>query len=327
MEPAASCFSGFFMAFLLLQITVPTQATSLDIQINIRVPDAEGILVECTSGSLIPPAEMTWRDSKGNIIPHSSKFDSQDSTGLLYLKSRILLKNRTHGPVTCSIYNETTNQEKKKSIVLPDVLFKPEYMSLISNKTTCPVIYLSFILALHFLKGILVCYFLRKKWGRKREGELKLVYSKRMRLCYEFVCECLPLGLYIGFLPLYLMFRSRASILDDAYPLYSSWIWDVCIILVVMMTFFTVLILFLLCTLNTREQESQEIEIRPLRHIPHDSTQRRAQLVLGRYREETMQLQGNYEEDNFGQHQEDCEEAIFNALQPLRLDCNLNRET
>lgn len=94
-------------------------ATSLDIQINIRVPDAEGILVECTSGSLIPPAEMTWRDSKGNIIPHSSKFDSQDSTGLLYLKSRILLKNRTHGPVTCSIYNETTNQEKKKSIVLP----------------------------------------------------------------------------------------------------------------------------------------------------------------------------------------------------------------
>ncbi|MEJ1282615.1 selection and upkeep of intraepithelial T cells 10 [Cricetulus griseus] len=212
-------------------------STSLDIQINIRVPDAEGILVECTSGSLIPPAEMTWRDSKGNIIPHSSKFDSQDSTGLLYLKSRILLKNRTHGPVTCSIYNETTNQEKKKSIVLP------------------------------------------------------------------------------------------ASILDDAYPLYSSWIWDVCIILVVMMTFFTVLILFLLCTLNTREQESQEIEIRPLRHIPHDSTQRRAQLVLGRYREETMQLQGNYEEDNFGQHQEDCEEAIFNALQPLRLDCNLNRET
>uniref|UniRef100_A0A8C2MGW7 Ig-like domain-containing protein n=1 Tax=Cricetulus griseus TaxID=10029 RepID=A0A8C2MGW7_CRIGR len=283
MEPAASCFSGFFMAFLLLQITVPTQATSLDIQINIRVPDAEGILVECTSGSLIPPAEMTWRDSKGNIIPHSSKFDSQDSTGLLYLKSRILLKNRTHGPVTCSIYNETTNQEKKKSIVLPDVLFKPEYMSLISNKTTCPVIYLSFILALHFLKGILVCYFLRKKC------------RSIMRLCYEFVCECLPLGLYIGFLPLYLMFRSRASILDDAYPLYSSWIWDVCIILVVMMTFFTVLILFLLCTLNSKE--------------------------------ETMQLQGNYEEDNFGQHQEDCEEAIFNALQPLRLDCNLNRET
>uniref|UniRef100_A0A8C2MHV0 Ig-like domain-containing protein n=1 Tax=Cricetulus griseus TaxID=10029 RepID=A0A8C2MHV0_CRIGR len=245
MEPAASCFSGFFMAFLLLQITVPTQATSLDIQINIRVPDAEGILVECTSGSLIPPAEMTWRDSKGNIIPHSSKFDSQDSTGLLYLKSRILLKNRTHGPVTCSIYNETTNQEKKKSIVLPDVLFKPEYMSLISNKTTCPVIYLSFILALHFLKGILVCYFLRKKCRSMQD-------SKRMRLCYEFVCECLPLGLYIGFLPLYLMFRSRASILDDAYPLYSSWIWDVCIILVVMMTFFTVLILFLLCTLNSK---------------------------------------------------------------------------
>lgn len=44
-------------------------AMSLDIQINIQVPDTEGVLLECTSGSLIPPAEMTWRDSNGNIIP------------------------------------------------------------------------------------------------------------------------------------------------------------------------------------------------------------------------------------------------------------------
>ncbi|XP_037059232.1 selection and upkeep of intraepithelial T-cells protein 10-like [Peromyscus leucopus] len=155
MASVASCLAGFFMAFLLLQITVLTQAMSLDIQINIQVPDAEGVLVECTSGRLIPPAEMTWRDSKGNIIPHSSKFDSQD--GLLYLKSSILLKNRTHGPVTCSIYNVTTNQEIKRSIVLPDVLFKPEYMSLMSNRPSYPVIYLTIILVLYCLKAILVC--------------------------------------------------------------------------------------------------------------------------------------------------------------------------
>ncbi|XP_005072285.1 selection and upkeep of intraepithelial T-cells protein 10 [Mesocricetus auratus] len=328
MEPATSCFSGFFKAFLLLQITVPTQVMSLDIQISIRVPDAEGILVECASGSLFPPAEMTWRDSKGNIIPYSSKLDSQDSTGLLYLKSSILLKNRTHGPVTCSIYNVTTNQEKKKSIVLPDVLFKPKYMSLMSNKTSCPVIYLSIIFFLHFLKGILVyCCLLRTKCNSMED-------LKRIRLVYEFACECVLLALYIGFLPLYLMFRNRASILDDdAYSLYSSWLWDVCVILIVVMAFFTVLISLLFCTLNTKEQESQghselEDEIPPLLHLTDDSTQQSSPLLfLGHYREETIQLQGNYEEHNFHQHQGSCEEDIFNALQPLRLDCNLNQGT
>ncbi|XP_037058720.1 selection and upkeep of intraepithelial T-cells protein 10-like [Peromyscus leucopus] len=169
MQPAASCLAGFFMAFLLLQITILTQGMSLDIQINIQVPDAEGVLVECTSGSLIPPAEMIWRDSKGNVIPHSPKFDSQD--GLLYLKSSILLKNRTHGPITCSIYNVTTNQEKKRSIVLSDVLFKPEYMSLMSNRPPCPVIYLSIIFVLHCLRGILVfcCLRWRKKFVKGKE--------------------------------------------------------------------------------------------------------------------------------------------------------------
>nr|XP_006977855.1 selection and upkeep of intraepithelial T-cells protein 10-like [Peromyscus maniculatus bairdii] len=251
MQPAASCLAGFFMAFLLLQITVLTQGMSLDIQINIQVPDAEGVLVECTSGSLIPPAEMIWRDSKGNVIPHSPKFDSQD--GLLYLKSSILLKNRTHGPITCSIYNVTTNQEKKRSIVLSDVLFKPEYMSLMSNRPSCPVIYLSIIFVLHCLRGILVFCCLR--WRKKIvKGKDLLTDSfsglNKMRFSYELTWECLPLVLYIGFLPLYLNFRSRASILDNAYSLYSNWLWDVCIILVVMMVFFTGLILLLLGTLN-----------------------------------------------------------------------------
>ena len=97
-------------------------AMRMDIQIKIQVPGTEGVLVECTSGSLIPPAEMTWRDSKGNIIPHSTTVDSQDTAGLLNLKSSILLKNRIQGPITCSIYNVTTNQEKKRSIVLPGKL-------------------------------------------------------------------------------------------------------------------------------------------------------------------------------------------------------------
>lgn len=253
MQPSVSCLSGFFMAFLLLQTAVHTQAMGLNVEINIQVPDTEGVLVECASGSLIPPAEMIWKDSKGNIISHSSTSDMQDKAGLLYLKSSILLKNRTHGPITCSIYNVTTKQEKKKSIVLPDVLFKPEYMSLMSNKLPWPMIYLMIMLLLNFLRGILVficprensvSHFIEKNIKFKKD------WKKKMRLGYELTCEFLLLVLYIAFLPLYLKFRSRASILDDAYPLYSNWLWDICIILSVMMLFFTVLILFLLWTLN-----------------------------------------------------------------------------
>lgn len=327
MESSASCLPGFFLVFLQLQITVLTQAMNLDIQINIQVPNTEGVLVECTSGSLIPPAEMTWKDSKGNIIPHSTTFDSQDRAGLLYLKSSILLKNRVQGPITCSIYNVTTNQEKKRSIVLPDVLFKSEYMSLMSNKFSCPLMYLSIILFLNFLRGILVFCCLKGKpvYFRKLMSKINEGLNSKMRACCPLIWECLLLVLYIFFLPLYLNFRSQASILDDAYPLYSNWLWDICIILVVMMIFFTGLILFLLWTLNRYGQMSC-LSSMNMNLSTHDSNQNSSQ---------SAEFQENYdvncnvfletgEEEILSQHQENYELESFNPLQPLRLDCSRN---
>ncbi|XP_051027093.1 selection and upkeep of intraepithelial T-cells protein 10-like [Acomys russatus] len=261
MEPPASCLSGFFKVFLFFQIIVHTQATSSDIQINIQVPDTEGVLVECASGGLAAPDEMIWRDSEGNIIPPLSISDSQDRTGLLYLKGSILLRNRTHGPISCSIYNKTTKQEKKKSIVLPDVLFKPEYISLMSNRLSCPVIYLIIVVLFNILRGIFVFCCLGEKYVPPFLGrctKCKKDCKTERRLGCELIWECLLLVLYIAFLPLYLKFRSRASMVDDVYPLYISWMWDVCIILVVMMTFFTVLILLLLWILNRNSQKTPE---------------------------------------------------------------------
>ncbi|XP_052031788.1 selection and upkeep of intraepithelial T-cells protein 10-like [Apodemus sylvaticus] len=320
MEPSVSCFPGFFMAFFLLQITILTQAMSMDIQINIQVPGTEGVLVECTSGSLNPPAEMKWRDSKGNIIPHSTTVDSQDTAGLLNLKSSILLKNRVQGPITCSIYNVTTNQEKKRSIVLPDVLFKSKYMSLMSNKFSCPLIYLFIILFLNCLRGMLDCYSLKgnNAYFRILMSRINEVLSSKMRACCTLLWECVLLALYIGFLPLYLNFRSQASILDDAYPLYSSWLWDVCIILVVMMVFFTGLILFLLWTLNRYGQMtnmdisthcSEQISLRSLEfQESHD--------VICEVFQET------YEETIIIHHQQNCENDSYNPLLPIRLNCS-----
>ncbi|XP_049992165.1 selection and upkeep of intraepithelial T-cells protein 10-like [Alexandromys fortis] len=307
MEPAAPCLLGFLLAFLLLQFTIPAQAMNSDIQISIQVPDAESILVECTSGNLIPPADITWRDSKGKVIPPSSKFDSQDRAGLLYLKSNILLKNRTQGPITCSIYNVTTNQEKKRSIFLPDVLFKPAYMSLMSKRPPRPVIYLIIILILHCLRYF--CCLIWKKYESTEEvNDRKETLNIKLITCCTIVCECLPLALYIGFLPLYLKFRSQASILDDAYPLYSNWLWDVCIILVVMMIFFTGLIVLLLRTLKTKEQNQQDRLSQSSHEAEHEMS---SLLSLGSSREEIIVHQGSCSEENILEQGSCREESIL----------------
>ncbi|XP_038188580.1 selection and upkeep of intraepithelial T-cells protein 10-like isoform X3 [Arvicola amphibius] len=181
------------------------------------------------------------------------------------------------------------------TIPTQDVLFKPAYMSLMSKRPPRPVIYLIIIFILHCLRCF--CCLIWKKYKCIKD-------SKGLRLVYQLVCEGLPLALYIGFLPLYLTFRSQASILDDAYPLYSNWLWDVCIILVVMMIFFTVLILLLLCTLKTKEQNNQD----RLSQTSDEAVQEMASfLSLRSFREEIILHQGSCSEESIP-HQGSCSE-------------------
>uniref|UniRef100_A0A8D2HTT2 Ig-like domain-containing protein n=1 Tax=Urocitellus parryii TaxID=9999 RepID=A0A8D2HTT2_UROPR len=100
-----------------LRVAGKTRETSSPVLFLLNIPVA-GLLVECDSGGWFPQAEMTWRDSSGNTIPHSSKYYSRDETGLLHLKMSVLLKNSTHGPVTCCFYNPATGQEKRAGIVI-----------------------------------------------------------------------------------------------------------------------------------------------------------------------------------------------------------------
>nr|XP_011762408.1 selection and upkeep of intraepithelial T-cells protein 1-like isoform X4 [Macaca nemestrina]XP_011762409.1 selection and upkeep of intraepithelial T-cells protein 1-like isoform X4 [Macaca nemestrina]XP_011762410.1 selection and upkeep of intraepithelial T-cells protein 1-like isoform X4 [Macaca nemestrina] len=203
-------------------------AVGLDVQINVQILGTEGFVVECTSGGWFPQAQMAWRDSSGNVIPHSSKSYSQDGAGLLHLKMTILLKNSTHGPVTCCFYNPVTGREKRAGIVISDILFKSEYMSLMSHKISYPWIYLSIVVALLFLR-------------------IKVAENIR---CVHLVFQCLPFLMYIGILPIYLQFRKRVSVSDDLFLLYSIWTDDLCIILGILMLFFTLLIFVLLYTLK-----------------------------------------------------------------------------
>ncbi|KAF6345636.1 hypothetical protein mRhiFer1_015337 [Rhinolophus ferrumequinum] len=108
-------------------------ALGMNIQINLQVSDTKDIIVECSSGGWFPQALMELRDSRGNVIPPSSKISSQDVAGLLHLKMSVLLKNNTHRSVTCCFHNPVTSQKKRAGIVLPDILLNSEYWSTMSQ--------------------------------------------------------------------------------------------------------------------------------------------------------------------------------------------------
>nr|XP_020725339.1 selection and upkeep of intraepithelial T-cells protein 9-like isoform X2 [Odocoileus virginianus texanus] len=192
MELAFSYVSGYSVAILLLQMVVLPSALGLDVQINVHVPDTKGLMLECNSGGWFPSPQMEWRDSRGNVIPYSSKSSSVDGAGLLHLKMSVLLKNSTHSPVTCCICNPVTGQEKRAGVILP-----------VSQN----------------------------RW-------------------FVLFSDCIPFLIHAGISPIYLIFKNGVTDSDDLYPLYSTWICDICVILTVLMTFFSILIFCILQTLE-----------------------------------------------------------------------------
>nr|A8MVG2.2 PUTATIVE PSEUDOGENE: RecName: Full=Putative selection and upkeep of intraepithelial T-cells protein 1 homolog; Short=Skint-1; AltName: Full=Skint-like pseudogene [Homo sapiens] len=102
---------------------VKVTATSLEIQILIHPPNSKGLLVECNSEGWLPQPQMEWRESRGEIIPPASKSHSQDRNRLFTMKMSLLLRDSSHGNITCYLQNPVTGQEERTSIVLPDKLF------------------------------------------------------------------------------------------------------------------------------------------------------------------------------------------------------------
>ncbi|XP_053511416.1 putative selection and upkeep of intraepithelial T-cells protein 1 homolog [Artibeus jamaicensis] len=211
-------------------VDLKVAALGLDIQINVQVYDTKELIVECNSGGWFPQVQMEWRDSKGNVIPASSKIFSEDRDGLLHLKMSVLLQNSTHGPVTCCLLNPVTGQEKRAGILLPDILLKSEYRSTISSINSWVFVYLIIVHAL-------LCF--RSK-----------VVRDKYPILFEIVFECLPILMHASILPVYWKLWNRVSILDGLAPFYSSWMYDMFVILTTLIIFFTILIFSLFYTLK-----------------------------------------------------------------------------
>uniref|UniRef100_A0A8D2HS76 Butyrophilin-like protein 2 n=1 Tax=Urocitellus parryii TaxID=9999 RepID=A0A8D2HS76_UROPR len=85
--------------------------------IHVQVPVSDGLVVECNSGGWFPQPQMEWRNSRGEVIPHSSKSYSQDGARLFHMKMTLLLRNRSES-IMCYVCNPVTGEEKRTSIIL-----------------------------------------------------------------------------------------------------------------------------------------------------------------------------------------------------------------
>lgn len=102
-----------------LDLSVPfSPALGLETQIHVQALGTEGLMVDCNSGGWIPKPQMECRDSRGEIVAHSSKSYSQDGARLFHMKMTLVLRNQSWGNMTCYICNPLTGEEKWINIIL-----------------------------------------------------------------------------------------------------------------------------------------------------------------------------------------------------------------
>lgn len=85
--------------------------------------ETNGIRVSCSSSGWFPKPTVQWRDTQGNILPSSSESQAQDRDGLFRVETSLLVTDRAVGDVICFIQNPLHDQEKAKTISLPEPFF------------------------------------------------------------------------------------------------------------------------------------------------------------------------------------------------------------
>ncbi|KAB0389638.1 hypothetical protein E2I00_014283, partial [Balaenoptera physalus] len=106
------------VASMNLSVTDKCHALGLETQIFVQTPGTEGLMVECNSGGWCPQLQMEWRDNRGEVVPYSSEFYSQDGARFFHMKMTLVLRNQSQGNMTCYIHNPLTGEEKRTNIIL-----------------------------------------------------------------------------------------------------------------------------------------------------------------------------------------------------------------
>ncbi|XP_028641510.1 selection and upkeep of intraepithelial T-cells protein 2-like [Grammomys surdaster] len=188
-------------------------ATSSDIQILMHPPNIKGVMLECHSGGWFPQPHIEWRDSKGKVIPATSKAHSQDETKLFNMTITLLIEASFHRNVTCYLQNLLTHQEESISIVLSGELF------------SCKRVWITILTTIGFML-IVSC----------------VTYCVQQHLIYgsfsEAICHCLKGAMVlvisvlaiIGTMLILLLFQ-RVPASDQHFELDALWLEDISVIL------------------------------------------------------------------------------------------------
>ncbi|XP_036302456.1 selection and upkeep of intraepithelial T-cells protein 8-like isoform X1 [Pipistrellus kuhlii] len=159
-------------------------ALGLETQIHIQAPGIHGLMVECNSGGWFPQPQMVCRDSKGEVIPHSSLSYSQDGAGLFHIKMT-LLRYKSQGDMICYIRNPLSDEEKQIKIILAVSIsdpFFPLYNDWIWYMASLVMILMVFYLV---LIGILYST-VRGKWSGLI---MTLIYHFSSTHLYSILCK------------------------------------------------------------------------------------------------------------------------------------------
>ncbi|XP_055484719.1 selection and upkeep of intraepithelial T-cells protein 2-like, partial [Psammomys obesus] len=206
---------------------VKVTATGSDIQILMHPPTIKGVMLECHSGGWFPQPRMEWRDSRGEVIPATSKSHSQGENKLFNMEMALLIETGSYRNVTCYLQNLLTYQEESISIVLSGELFswKTVWIMMLSTIVLMLIaFYLTYCVQQHLIQG-----------------------SYCMRICHcikgpmvFMISMCAIVGVM-----LLLHLKQRVPASDPHFELDALWLEDISVILCVLIVFILKLISFI----------------------------------------------------------------------------------
>ncbi|XP_052573143.1 selection and upkeep of intraepithelial T-cells protein 2-like [Peromyscus californicus insignis] len=206
---------------------VKVTVTSSDIQILMHSPNIKGVMLECRSGGWFPQPRMEWRDSKGEVIPATSKSHSRDGNKLFNMTMALFIEANSHRNVTCYLQNHLTHQEESICIVLSGELFswRSIWMWILSI--------IAFVLVPFLLTSCVQQHLMC--------GSCSVINSPWKKGVIVFVISMIAI---IGVI-LILHLKPRVPVSDPHFELDTLWLEDISVILYVMVVFIIMLVSFI----------------------------------------------------------------------------------
>ncbi|XP_059111845.1 selection and upkeep of intraepithelial T-cells protein 2-like [Peromyscus eremicus] len=199
---------------------VKVTVTSSDIQIHMHSPNIKGVMLECHSGGWFPQPHMEWRDSKGEVIPATTKSNSQDGKKLFNMTMALFIKANSHRNVTCYLQNLLTHQEESISIILPGELFSWKSVWIWIQSM------ITFVLIAFLMTSCVQCYLIH--------GSCSVINSPwKKKSAIVFVISMVAI---IGII-LILHLIPRVPVSDPHLELDTLWLEDFSVILFVLIVF------------------------------------------------------------------------------------------